>query len=645
MRRLPWRLMAAATGLLALTPSADAQRQRPPEQPGTVTIFADRIAEPNSRTTRPARAQWQRPPDRAGSVSILTDGIAEPNSRATRAINELAKDIGNVRVLPIAGHGAAVNVRDLIQLRGVDLAVLNSDIFLFLDQTGQSPAARNHIRYVTHIYNQKVYLLARKEFNTIKDFRGRKLGVLSSGGGSHTTATTLFGLLNIDVALHALGSDASLDDATLERLDGVLLLSDELARVRLSAQARQGLRVLPIGLTPGMRSAYRPAVIEPQELSGVSVAANTETIAVSTLLAVYNWTPSQARFADVSKFSTGLFSALPRLRQNAGSVWRQADINAQIEGWSRHGAAQPDRALGKRQPAAPAAAEEPTGALPPPVQAAPAAAPPTKITVLAMGRAPLADEQLPEGGLIPALLRSSLGKARLGNERLGNERLGNERLGGAGSEIELRWTMAAPVKSLLSDASIDISLPWDGADCERPNDLVQASAVLCDNALYSDPILDVVVGLFTRSDSNFTFDTDESIFGKTICISGDQDVSLLNGLGRSWLSQKRVTAVRQPTLLDCVSAVQTQEVDAFVASDLEGRYVLDRLGLSQHFRMAQRPLGIRGVHAVAPKEHAQASELIAAVNRGLKELKESGAYATIVRSHLTRLWDTRAGTP
>jgi ABC-type amino acid transport substrate-binding protein len=607
--------MAAATGLLALT----------------LTVHA----------------QWQRPHERAGSVTILTDGIAEPNSRATRAINELAKEIGNVRVLPIAGHGAAVNVRDLVQLRGVDLAVLNSDIFLFLDQTRQSPAARDHIRHVAHMYNQKVYLLARKEFRTIKDFRGRKLGVLSTGTGSHTTATTLFGLLNINVALHALGSDAHLDDATLERLDGVLLLSDELARVRLSAQARQGLRILPIGLTPAMRGAYRPAVIEPQELPGLAVAANTETIAVSTLLAAYNWKASQARFADVSKFWTGLSSALPKLHQNAGSVWQQADINAKIEGWARHGAAQPRRAPGKAQPAAPALTEEPTGAIPPAAPAlaeettaaippaadsspAPVAAQPTKITVLAMGRAPLADERLPEGGLIPELLRSSLGKARPG---------------GAGLDIELRWTMATPVKSLLSDASVDISLPWDGTDCERPNDLVQASAVLCDNAVYSDPILDVVVGLFTRSDSNFRFDTDESIFGRTICISGDQDVSLLNGLGRGWLSQKRVMAVRQPTLLDCVSAVQTQEVDAFVASDLEGRYVLDRLGLSGHFRMAERQLGIRGVHAVASREHAYAPELIAAVNRGLKELKASGAYATIVRSHLTRLWNARAGTP
>ena len=603
MRRLPWRLIAAAIGLLALTLSAHAQRQKAPE--------------------------------RAGTVTILTDGIAEPNGRATRAINELAKDIGNVRgnirILPIAGHGAAANVRDLIQLRGVDLAILNSDIFLFLDQTRQYPTARNHIRYVTHIYNQKVYLLVRKEFNTIEDLRGRKLGVLSSGGGSHITAMTLFRLLGIDVALHALGSDALLDDPSLETLDGVLLLSDELARVRLSAQARQDLRVLPIGLTPALRSAYRPAVIEPQELSGLPVAGNTETIAVSTLLAVYNWTPSQARFADVSNFATGLFSALPRLRQNAGSLWRQADLNAQIEGWPRYSAAQPGRALDKAQLAQPALTEEPQAALPPAADATPAAAAASpKITVLAMARAPLADEQRPEGGLIPELLRSSLDKARPG---------------GAGSEIELRWTTAAPVKSLLSDASIDISLPWDGADCERPNDLVQASAVLCDKALYSDPILEVVVGLFSRSDGNFTFNTDESIFGRTICISADQDVSLLNGQSRAWLSQKRVVAVRQPTLLDCASAVQTQEVDAFVASDLEGRYVLDRLGLSGQFKMAERPLGIRGVHAVASREHAHAPELIAAVNRGLKELKASGAYATIIRSHLTRLWNAQAGTP
>jgi uncharacterized protein len=576
-------------------------------------------------TPAPAE-QRQKAPVRTGTVTILTDGIAEPNSNATRAVNELAKQVSNVRVLPIAGHGAVGNVSDLLRLRGVDLAVLNSDIFQFLDQTHQYPKARSQIRYVTHIYNQKIYLLARPQFKTIDSLRGRKLAVPSRGTGSHITAMTLFNLLGIDVMVHALGAD--FDDFSVDKFDGALVLGDELTRVRLSAQARRDLHVVPIDLVPALRTTYRPAVIEPHELPGVPIAESTTTIAVSTLLAVYNWTSSQPRFADVSSFASGLFPALAKVRQNAGSVWRQSDINAQIVGWARYGGVQATRTLGKEQLAELALVEPPQVALVPLSAAAPGAA--SKITVLAMGRAPLAEEQLPEGGLIPELLRMSLNRAKPSGGR---------------SEIELRWTTAAPVKSLLSDASIDISLPWDGADCERPNDLVQISAVLCDNALYSDPIIEVVIGLFPRSESNFTFNTDESIFGKTICISGDQDVSVLNGQGREWLSQKRVVAVRRPTLLDCASAVQTLEADALVASDLEGRYVLDRLGLSRHFRMAERPLGIRGVHAVASKGHAQAPELIDALNRGLKQLKESDAYAAIVRSHLMRLWNARAGAP
>jgi len=593
LRHKFWRLIAFAIGLLALALPADAEQQQ--------------------------KASAAR-----GAVTVLTDGIAEPNSGATRAINELAKEIGNVRVLPIAGHGAVANVRDLLQLKGVDFAVLNSDIFPFLEQTRQYPNAPKQIRYVTHIYSQKVYLLTRKDFKTINDLRGRKLAVPSRGAGSHTTAMTLFNLLGIDVVLH---SGVDLDDFNVESFDGILLLGDELERARLSVQARRELQVMPIGFEPPLRATYRQAVIEPRELPGIAVAENTETIAVSTLLAVYNWTSGQPRYADVSAFSTRLFPAIARLRQNASSVWRQGDVNAQIRGWSRYSAVQLARGLSKEQLAQLAVAERPQAMLPPVGDATTGAVAP-KITVLVMGRAPLAEPQLPAGGLIPELLRSSLSKARLGR-----------------SQIELRWATAAPVRALLSDDTIDISLPWDGADCERPNDLVQASAVLCDNAVYSDPILEVVIGLFTRSDSKFTFANDESILGKSICIPGDQDVSPLNGQGRDWISQKRVTAVRKPTLLDCASAVQTQEADAFVASDLEGRYVLDRLGLSRDFRMLERPLGIRGVHVVASRERAQASELISAVNRGLKELKATDAYAAIVRSHLMRLWNGNPSAP
>ena len=58
-----------------------------------------------------------------------------------------------------------------------------------------------------------------------------------------------------------------------------------------------------------------------------------------------------------------------------------------------------------------------------------------------------------------------------------------------------------------------------------------------------------------------------------------------------------------------------------------------------------RYLELLGQHEDASRERAQASELISAVNRGLKELKETDAYAAIVRSHLMRLWNGNASAP
>src|SRR5262249_26527884 len=182
-------------------------------------------------------------------------------------------------------------------------------------------------------------------------------------------------------------------------------------------------------------------------------------------------------------------------------------------------------------------------------------------------------------------------------------------------------------------------------DCEHPNDLTQSLAVLCDNGVFSDALLQVVVGLFAPADSTFKFDTDEGIVGKTICVAQDHDVSALNGNGRSWVSLKRVTVLRRSRLLGCVAAGQGRAAAAFAATDLEGRFLLPRLGLGQAFAMQTRPLATRAVHAVAPRDNAKAEDLIGAINRGLKQLKQSGAYAATVQKHMAGLWDGTATPP
>jgi ABC-type amino acid transport substrate-binding protein len=241
-----------------------------------------------------------------------------------------------------------------------------------------------------------------------------------------------------------------------------------------------------------------------------------------------------------------------------------------------------------------------------------------KLRILAVSAPPLADEQLPEGGLAVALVSASLGRPG----------------SGADAETSVRWTKDTLTPQTLADPSVDLALPVEGADCEHPNNLTQTSAALCDAAVFSDPILQVVLGVFTLSNSPFKFDTDDSIIGKTICLSRDHDLSALNGNGRNWASYKRVTVMRRATLLDCVAAVQARDADTFVATDLEGTHLLRRLGLTPYFSMQARPLATAAVHAVVWRDHARAPDLISALNQGLKRLKQSDAYSAIVQKHL-----------
>ena len=248
---------------------------------------------------------------------------------------------------------------------------------------------------------------------------------------------------------------------------------------------------------------------------------------------------------------------------------------------------------------------------------APQAGAEPKVRILSVRTPPLTDEQLPEGGLVLALVNASL--------RL--------KAGGA-LKVEVRWTKGGLSQEVLSDPALDLFLPVESANCDRPNELTHASAVVCDHAVYSDPLLQVVLGLFSLTKSTFKFDTDASILGKTVCIWREHDLSALNANGRNWASYKRVTVLRRASLLDCVVAVQAHDADAFAAIDLEGAYLLRKLGLAPYFAMHPRPLTTRGVHAVIWREHPRAAETLGALNAGLKQLKQGGAYASLVQQHL-----------
>lgn len=553
-----------------------------------------------------------------GGVTILTDGIANPDGPAVRAISELSLQMDklrDMRVLPLTGYGGAANVRDLLKLRGTDLAILNSDIFAYLDQIKAYPDARSRIRYITELFDQKVFLVARKDITSLDQLADKTVAVLDGSGGQ-VTALTLFALLKIPAKIVPQRSGEALNMAVKNGADAMLVLEQSLPLVPWG----DGLHLLPIPANERLARVYQASKIEPSESPGLPISAPIETVKVSTVLATFDWKKTNARFPHVSRFVEELFAALPKLRRdNPNSIWLETDVQEKVPDWQRFSVADALRATVTLTRAEGAKAN-----LANPKPRAEAGS--TAARILVSPRPPLTDQTQASGGLVAELVASALA------------------ISGGGKEprpaAEIIWIQdqGELLKAVSKDGASDIAIAWDRPDCDNPGDLGPNSAALCENTVFSDAIFQSVFALFTRADSDLQFANDASLAGKTLCLPAGADVSDLNRDNRHWVSEKTVNFLRPASILDCISLTEQGKADGLFMHELEGRVALRRLGIQQKFRIAERPVAVRTIHAIAAKNSPRALELIGALNEGLSKLKQNGHYAEIVQKQLSPLW-------
>src|SRR6476469_2026557 len=112
-----------------------------------------------------------------------------------RFADELAKvldDGDNLRILPMVSYGAATNLDDLLYLKGVDLAVTQSDVFEYFRTERKTPNLQNRVHYILRLPIAELHILARTDIRALEDLRGRKVNFGPAGSGSSLTGTIVF---------------------------------------------------------------------------------------------------------------------------------------------------------------------------------------------------------------------------------------------------------------------------------------------------------------------------------------------------------------------------------------------------------------------------------------------------------------------
>src|SRR6516225_8284881 len=94
-----------------------------------------------------------------------------------RFADELAKvldDGDNLRILPMVSYGAATNLDDLLYLRGIDLAVTQSDVFEYFRTERKTPNLQNRVHYILRLPIAELHVLAKTDIRSLEDLAGRK---------------------------------------------------------------------------------------------------------------------------------------------------------------------------------------------------------------------------------------------------------------------------------------------------------------------------------------------------------------------------------------------------------------------------------------------------------------------------------------
>ena len=299
------------------------------------TAYLGQAAEPGRPASAPAAVN-------RGVVELITGRAEDVSVRIAEEIAGIVDDGATRRVVPVLGKGSLQNVTDLKYLRGIDLAIVPTDVLDYVREKHLSPGIEGSLTYIAKLYNQEFHLLARSDIKTISDLSGQLVNVDVQGSDTALTATRLLGLLHINAKITNDGQHAALQKLRNGEIAALAFVVAKPAPFFHNIDPADGLHLLSVPLTPAVGEAYIPGRITAADYPRlVANEQPTDTIAVGTVLVAADLRNSAERYRNVTNFIDALFTNFQGLlTPGHHPKWREVNVAAEFPGWTRHPAAQ-----------------------------------------------------------------------------------------------------------------------------------------------------------------------------------------------------------------------------------------------------------------------------------------------------------------
>jgi TRAP-type uncharacterized transport system substrate-binding protein len=313
--------------------------KRPVIATQATTVKRASPAPDQSRTdgTLPSREQLNN-----GTVTVITAPVGGAYAAMGSDMANVLDDGDNLRVLPVIGKGSAQNLIDILRLRSIDMGFALSDAVEFVKTEYGVPNLETRVNYITKVFNADFHILARKEIRTVRDLAGKK--VYAPRDLSYASLRNLFNRLRITADI-----DTKTDDvAALQKVlngDGDAWFGPigKVAPLFRNIKNDEGrFHLVAIPFEKAIQDLYFPSTFTSAEYPNLIPPGETvDTVAVSSLLMVYNWPVGSDRYNRVARFVNALFGKIDLLQQPIRHPkWRETALGATIPGLQRFKAAE-----------------------------------------------------------------------------------------------------------------------------------------------------------------------------------------------------------------------------------------------------------------------------------------------------------------
>ena len=252
-------------------------------------------------------------------------------------LGQVLDDGDNLRIVPIVTYGAASNLDDLLYLRGVDIAVTQADVFEYFRTQRKIANLDTRIHYIVRLPVSELHVLAREDVRSIADLQGKKVSFGPAGSGSSLTGSIVFQRMGVQVEQVLYDNNTALQKLRSGEIAALVRVIGQPIDFFAKIPPNSGLHFVPIPFSKTFADYYTLGELTSKDYPTlVPEGRPVDTIAVPTVLAVFNWAKGNDRYRRVERFTESLFTKWDAfLQPPRHPKWRDVNLAATVPGWTR----------------------------------------------------------------------------------------------------------------------------------------------------------------------------------------------------------------------------------------------------------------------------------------------------------------------